>query len=83
MTQLVFVSGVCFTVVPEKAANCGFIEQNRDFYLFYIFFFRRERPPRLRRSFPSWYTKYIKTNIFSNCDSRLIHFKIKAKRIVS
>ena len=43
MTQLVFVSGVCFTVVPEKAANCGFIEQNRHFYLFYSFFFSDEK----------------------------------------
>lgn len=51
--------------------------------IFFFFFGRRERPTRRRRSFPSWYTKYIKTNVFSNCDSYLIHFKIKAKRIVS
>ena len=55
-------------------------------FFFFFFFDRRERPTWLRRSsrnFPSLYTKYIKTNIFSNCDSCLIHFQIKAKRIVS
>ena len=52
MTQLVFVSGVCFTVVPEKAANCGFIEQNRHFYLFYSFFFQTRKTTPSPQKFP-------------------------------
>ena len=82
MTQLVLCC-VCFTVscLQLKGQLVDLLNSILGIFIYLFIFCRRERPPRLRKSFLSryMYTKYIITNKFSNCDSRLIHFKIKAK----